>query len=39
MIETIMELASNDEEPMIIVGDLNIDPLKDSSKYQRLSQG
>ena len=39
MAETIMKLASDEEEAMIIVGDFNIDPKRDSSKFQYLSQG
>ena len=39
MTERILELASNEKEAMIIVGDFNIDPHKDPVKYQRLSQG
>ena len=39
MTERILELASNEKEPMIIVGDFNMDSQKDIAKYQRLSQG
>ena len=39
MAECILELASNEKEAMIIVGDFNIDPQKNLAKYQLLLQG
>ena len=39
MTENILDLASQDQQPMIIIGDLNIDPQRDSAKYQQLAGG
>ena len=39
MTENILDLASQDQQPMIIIGDLNIDPQRNSAKYQQLAGG
>ena len=39
MTENILDLASNEQEATIIVGDFNMDPQKRLAKYQQLSQG
>ena len=39
MIEAILEMASDEEEDMIIMGDFNICPKKHPAKFQLLSQG
>ena len=39
MPETVLDLASKDQEPTIIIGDFNVDPQRDSTKYEGLKQG
>ena len=39
MIEAVLDNTSDEQEPMIILGDFNIDPIRHPQKFQLLAQG